>query len=388
MSAAGLNASKSNKVKNTTLVSTVNGTTPISKNKPVIFRQCVGIDIAKDKFDVCFLVQKTDFHLTIKGTRSFENNKKGFEALRNWVNKWRNTELDCPIIMEATGVYYENLAYYLADNFTECRVHIAVASICKNYLKSLGRKSKTDKIDAQGLAQMGIERKMETWQKPNETLLDLRSLGRERDALISERSVIKNQIHAQVSGHKASQMFLQRAKERIQLIDNQINNIEKEMSKMANQNSEVKKRLDNVCSIPGVGKITALIIIGETAGFTLFKNQRQLTSYAGLDVVQNESGTSVKSKGRISKRGNKRIRKALYFPALTHVRTEGILSNTFFNVLEQTKIKMKGYVAVQRKMLGLIYTIYKNNEPYNEKHKEELAELKKQRELSQNNQNT
>ncbi len=388
MSASPLNASKSKKTKNTENISFVGDTPNGTKKTNVILRQSIGIDIAKDKFEACFMVQKPDFHLVIKGSRSFENNKKGFEAFHLWLNKWRTAELECPIVMEATGVYYENLAYFLADNVKTCHICIALARNCKDYLKSLGKKSKTDKIDAQGIAQMGVERRLDIWKKPNATLIDLRSLTRERDALISERTVIKNQIHAEISGHKTSSMFLKRSEERIQLIDNQINDIEKEMSKTVNQNEDVKKRLDNVCTIPGVGKTTALIIIAETAGFELFKNQRQLTSYAGLDVVHHESGTSVKAKGRISKRGNKHIRKALFFPSLTHVRQKGIMSNTFFNVLENTKIKMKGYVAVQRKMLGLIYVIYKTNKPYNEMHKEQLNELKKQAILTEIIQNS
>ncbi|HAD13144.1 MAG TPA: IS110 family transposase, partial [Saprospirales bacterium] len=102
----------------------------------------------------------------------------------------------------------------------------------------------------------------------------------------------------------------------------------------------------------------------ETDGFALFKNKAQLVSFAGYDVVQRESGTSVKGTTRISKKGNSYIRRALYFPALTAVKYEPQFKDFYQRVFEKSFIKMKGYVAVQRKLLVLIYTLYKKEEPY------------------------
>jgi len=78
--------------------------------------------------------------------------------------------------------------------------------------------------------------------------------------------------------------------------------------------------MENITSIPGVGRTTALAILGETNGFELIRNKRQLVSYAGLDVAEKTSGTSVKHKTRISKKGNVHIRKAIYYPALSAIK--------------------------------------------------------------------
>ena len=102
----------------------------------------------------------------------------------------------------------------------------------------------------------------------------------------------------------------------------------------------------------------------------MIKNQRQLVSYAGYDVVENQSGNRV-GKTKISKKGNSRIRRILHLPAFSVV-TNGEIQfvDLYERVFERTKIKMKGYVAVQRKLLILIYTLWRNDEEYNIKHPE------------------
>jgi transposase len=119
-----------------------------------------------------------------------------------------------------------------------------------------------------------------------------------------------------------------------------------------------------MCSITGIGLLTAASVIGETNGFDLIRNKRQLTSYAGLDVKEKQSGTSVKGKPRISKKGNKHLRKAMHMPALTAIRHDERYKAIFARLVSKHGIKMKAAVAVQRKLLEMMYTIYKTNKPY------------------------
>ena len=110
--------------------------------------------------------------------------------------------------------------------------------------------------------------------------------------------------------------------------------------------------------------LTAVTVLAETNGFELIRNKKQLTSYAGLDVREKQSGTSVKGKPRISKRGNKFIRKAMHLPALTTIRHSDRYKAIFARHVSKHGIKMKAAVVVQRKILELIYTIYRTNKPY------------------------
>src|SRR6266700_6766361 len=119
-----------------------------------------------------------------------------------------------------------------------------------------------------------------------------------------------------------------------------------------------------ICSLPGVSLLTAATILAETNGFELIRNKKQLTSYAGLDVKEKESGTSVKGKARISKKGNKYLRKAMHFPALTAIRHDKRFKAIFARLVDKHGIKMKAAVAVQRKLLEMTYIIYKTNNRY------------------------
>ena len=104
--------------------------------------------------------------------------------------------------------------------------------------------------------------------------------------------------------------------------------------------------------------------MSETNGFNLTRNKRQLVSYAGLDVIVKDSGTSVKSKPRISHRGNKYLRKALHFPAFAAIRKNEHMKNLFKRLVQKHGIKMKAAIAVQRKMLELIYILWKKEEMF------------------------
>ena len=129
--------------------------------------------------------------------------------------------------------------------------------------------------------------------------------------------------------------------------------------------------------VKGLGIVTVATIIAETNGFVLFTSRGQLISYAGYDVVEKQSGTSVKGRTRISKKGNKFIRRALHFPAITTVKYETHFEHLFDRIVDRSGIKMKGYVAVQRKLLVLIYTLFKNNKPYDPNYHNKEKETQK-----------
>jgi transposase len=119
-----------------------------------------------------------------------------------------------------------------------------------------------------------------------------------------------------------------------------------------------------LCTLPGVGILTAATIMGETNGFELIRNKRQLTSYAGLDVREKQSGTSIRSKPTISKKGNSYLRKSLHLPALAAIRVDERFKGVFSRLVAKHGIKMKAAVAVQRKLLELVYILFKNETEY------------------------
>jgi len=335
----------------------------VRKTKTEVVKQNVGIDISKADFKVCFFHLDSNGRKSIKGTRTYKNTAAGFEQFHNWICKKIVIEIGVHITLEATGVYYENLTYFLVEN--NYLVSVLLPNQSKAFAMSLNLKTKTDKVDARMLGQMGIERDLPKWLPLSDNMRILKQLTRDRVSLLDEKTALSNKLHALNHSYKPENSVIKRLKQHQKLIIKQLSQVEKEIRQNVEKDEVLNQKIANICMVKGLGIITVATIVAETNGFVLFTSRSQLISYAGYDVVQRESGSSIKGKTRISKKGNRFIRRALHFPAITMVKHEQQYKQLFERILDRTSIKMKGYVAVQRKALILIYTLFKNNEPYN-----------------------
>jgi transposase len=343
--------------------------------KTVLVKQNVGIDISKDDFHVCFIQLTEDQRQRIKASRQFKNTLSGFKQFQTWVDKHKANGVTVRLTLEATGVYYEQLVHFLNDN-TDYHISVVLPNKSKAFSKSLNVKTKTDKVDAKVLGRMGLERNLERWQPISPKMLTIKYLCRERVSLLEEKTAISNRQHALNHSHNPHKDSLKRNQKRMQFIEQQIKQVEKQIAQAVEKDEDLKERIDNVCQIKGLGLITVATIVAETGAFDLFTSRAQVTGFAGYDVVENQSGTSLKGKTRISKRGNKYIRRALYFPAITAVEHEAQFKQLYDRVFEKTGIKMKGYVAVQRKLLLIIYTLFSKNLQYDSTYKTKNSEKK------------
>ncbi|SEO18660.1 IS110 family transposase [Mucilaginibacter sp. OK283] len=331
-----------------------------------ILKQVVGIDVAQDELVVSLGRMDQNVQITIYAFKQFANKLSGFKELEKWVKKHTDQQVTVRYVMEATGIYHEKLAYYLTDQGHE--VSIVLPNKISNYMRTLDTKTVTDKTASQAICQFGLERKHEVWQQPKKIFRDLKQLTRERDQIIAERTVSKNQLHAEQAEAFPNDKSISRLKQRIQLCNSQEKEIKEDIAAIIKQDKELAERITNVATIPGVGKLTVVICIAETNGFDLVENKRQVTSYGGLDVEEKESGTSVKKKPKISKKGNRHLRKAMHMPALTAIRYDDRFRAIYARLVSKHGIKMKAAVAIQRRLLELIYTLWKTNEKYEKNH--------------------
>ncbi len=346
-----------------------------------LLKQVVGIDVAQKKIDVSLGRMDIEVNTEVYAFKVFPNSEKGFASLLLWVKK--NTEVDVAVrfVMEATGVYHEALAYHLSTRAYS--ISIVMPNKITNFFRTLEIKTVTDKSMSEAIAQFGLEKKLDNWIAPQKVYRELRQVTRERDQLIGERTMNKNQLHAEQTEAYPNERTVKRVMDRIIMLNKQIRQIITEVTEMNNNDSEVAAATKLITTIPGVGLLTAITVLAETDGFSLIHNRRQLTSYAGLDVKEKESGTSIKCKPRISKRGNKHLRKAMHLPALSAIRHTERYKATFTSIVGRTGIKMKAAVAVQRKLLEMIYTIYTTKQPFDidylqkeAKKKQELKDVK------------
>jgi len=342
-----------------------------------IVRQVVGIDVAQKELVVCLGRMYDDWTPELYAHKTFANTAKGFAALILWVKKMTEESTAVRYVMEATGVYHESLAYFLEGKGFE--VSIVLPNKISNYFRTLEVKTITDKTASEAIARFGLERKLDSWKRPSEIFRKLKQITRERDQLVEERTLVKNQLHAEQTEAYPIKESIARMKARITLLNKQVTQIKEEINAIVKQDKTVAKSVELISSIPGVGLLTAVTVLAETNGFALIRNKRQLTSYAGLDVKEKLSGTSVKGKPRISKKGNRHLRKAMYMPALAAIRNDGRFKVLFTRLVSKHGIKMKAAVAVQRKLLEMIYTLYKTNTVFDKDYlKEEVIALSTQ----------
>ena len=278
-----------------------------------------------------------------------------------WLDKEVASRDDLWIVMESTGINHGAFVYYLYE--AGFKVSVMQSGRVKRYAQSLDQRSKTDALDSRMLAMLRCERALPLWTPPEPVLRELKGLSGERCFLLKEKQIELNRLHATQHAAYTNKRELKRYQQRLKLIAKQLEEIEKEMAVLINASPDLKGRIKHLESIPGISFVSAATVVAETLGFTGFTNTKQLTSYARFDLVLKESG-AYKGKTRISKKGNKNIRRTLYMPAMTATRCNPTLKK-FYERVKSTKAKpMIALVAVERKLLVLMYSLWKNEMNY------------------------
>jgi transposase len=328
-----------------------------------LIKYSVGFDASKEEFVAAIQLVNNDQSVSLKATRKFNNTSKGFCDCEYWINQHNKVNVPVVITMEATGNYHENLAFYF--NQKGYYVSVVLPNKAKKYMQSLGIKSKNDTIDAKGLSQMGAEQHLSEWQPFSASIYELRALTRYCEQLTSTRTRLKNQLSSMEYGMFQIEEVKNGLKELILNTEIQIKQIKIQIKELIRKDDKISERFDKIIPVKGLGLLTLATVIAETNGFDLFENERQLTSYAGYDVIENQSGKRV-GKTRISKKGNNHLRRIMHMPALNTIRCkEPRFVKIYDRIMSRTTFKMKAYVAIQRKLLCLIYCLWKKNEAFN-----------------------
>lgn len=269
-----------------------------------LIKKVTGVDISKESFTVCFGTIDDTLNQKISKSFTFLNNSKGFKALIKSVNNidvFRSEDKDIPLwfVLEATGVYYENLAYFLTEN--NFSVTVVVPNKVGYFLKTLKNKSKTDSLDAEGITQYGLEKQLDRWQAPSPLFKELKELTRELGSVTKMITQLKNKLHAKEHSHNANLQTIKRLNQQIAFLKKQQILIDQQIKDLVKSDKNLDDRISKITTAKGVGFKTAVTVICETNGFELIENQRQLTSYAGYDPRHNQSGI-FKGKTPISKK--------------------------------------------------------------------------------------
>jgi transposase len=306
-------------------------------------RITIGIDISKQKFDVAY---KQENQKWCRGI--FKNNIEGFQEFLQWAKESQAKVIYG--VMEATGRYGEELANFLYNS--GCEVSIVNPSQIKNYSRCLLKRAKTDKVDAGLIYEFATKHEISLW-KP---LLPAHQALKEQVRCLNVFKEDLTQISNRLESAKDFKV-IELLKEREKNIKEQIKALEEGLEESLEEQPELKKQVDLLDSIPGIAKTTALNILSELPDLSTLKNGKQLAAYAGLNPSIRSSGSSVRGQGSISRMGNRALRKALYFPALTLMSRH----SCFKAFVEKLRSKGKeGKViacAVMHKLMHVIFGV-------------------------------
>lgn len=327
-----------------------------------VIKQVFGIDISKDSFEIRFGAITDRQEERFLAAASFPNARRGYLRLLAWAKKQLvSNEAPVWFVMEATGVYYEQLAYFLVER--QQQIAVLLPNKIKNFAKSLDNKSKTDGLDARSICQFGLERPLNAWQPPSPQMRSLKALTREYQTVQQMATQVKNQLHAKGHSYKPSQETLTRLRAQLRLFEKQLKSIEQQIRSLVESDDDLNNRINNITRAKGIGFMTVVSTVAETNGFALITSTKQISSYAGLDVVIKQSGKR-QGKPAISKKGNKHLRHAVFMPALAACRCNPPLRAFYLRLVRTKANKMVAVLAVARKILCLIYTLWKKNVPY------------------------
>jgi transposase len=324
-------------------------------NSDVYEGDVCGLDVSAQELVVMVRRDgKTETH------RSFPNTGSGHQELRRYLTHQRERVRVC---MESTGLYGLDAALALQ---ADARIELMVANprAVKDFSRALLQRSKTDPLDARVLLEYAARMPFQAWQAPPAGALQVTALARRIHALTGQCTMEKNRLHAVEATATTLRVIVQDLRRSVRGLETAIAKLRRAAHKILAATPELERRFLLLQSTPGIGAVSALQLLGELVLIPANCDVRQWVAYAGLDPRHHESGTSVHQKARISKVGNRHIRRALYMPALTAVRHAREVRAFYLHLQARGKCKMVALVAVMRKLLHAIFGMFKYDAPF------------------------
>ena len=320
-------------------------------------RLYVGIDVSKDKLDVACV----DCTASPLSHSIFNNNKDGFKKLHLWTEKLKKKveAEDIHYCMEATGIYSESVSQFLSEQ-ENCITSVENPAQVKAFAQSRLIRTKTDKVDAEILANYCLTNKPAALQFPDEGIGKLKKLQRHLEHLITNRA--HERIYLESCVDKDIKLL---TNQNILFLTEQIKELENQINDHIDKHPFLKEKVDLIKSIPNLGNKSAWIILSELQVTKDSKiNIKSQTAHAGLAPMEHQSGKSVNKKAKICKTGNHRLRRCLYMPALSTINSKSAFGDFYRHLVSNGKEKKVAIVAVMRKLLTVALGVLNNGTPY------------------------
>ena len=324
----------------------------------------VGLDIAANDF-VASIYQAPEIPVIAK--ESISNNPDGYSALISWLKEHHVGRSNSVICMEATGVYSEGIAHYLAAK--DFKVSVEPPLKVKRAFDPIGHK--TDPVDSRQIAEYAYRFKDELrfWQPKDEIVEKIRQLLVVREQFTKQKVTIKNAMHA-YSLHRIQVKLIKQAhNETLEQLEKQITRIDKELSGFMRQNPLVSQNKDTLNSAPGIGMLLSANLIALTNNFEQIDDYKTLASYIGIVPYKHQSGSSIHKRPRIRYFGPQRTRKLLRLAAQSVATHDKGFRQYYLRKQAEGKAKALVLNNIANKLIKVACAMIRENKNYIKEHR-------------------
>lgn len=309
----------------------------------------VGIDVSAETLDVSILVSGS----AKPKRRRFDNDPRGHQQLIDWLSAFEEVRVVC----EATGVYHLDLAYALSD--AEIPLMVVNPRQAKRFVEARSCNVQSDQIDADELAEFAKRMDFVPWKAPSAAAFAIHKLGRAIAQMTKRHTAVRNRLHAAEATQHTPRSIVKSLNRELRFIEREREQMSQEVATLIATESDLARKHALLLTIPGVAKVSAPAILAELVVLPPDLAGKAWVKFAGLDPSSKTSGTSVKTKPRIAKRGNARLRGALYMPAMAARRHDPHLRSFADRLIDNSKTPLQAIVAVQRKLLLSIHAMFR-----------------------------
>lgn len=313
-----------------------------------------GIDISHLVFDVTD--SDGNFH-------QFKNKMSGFKKFR----KLLNSNSHC--VMEATGYYHYQLAYYLLEDGVKVSVENPLS--IKRFIQMKLTKLKTDKSDSRLICEYAGQVDLKLWKGSSKKVQECLQITRALSVYTKQSTMIKNKLHGETVLGNPSKAVVSSLKRSLKHLLKEIKALEDKLLFLVKETHQ--DLFTRIRTIPGIGRKTGIMLIVLTGGFERFSSASELCSYAGLTPVVRQSGSSVRGRPRISKMGNQKLRNLLFMCSFTACKYNKACRDIYERIVAKGKSKKLALIAVCNKLLKQAFAIAKSGLIFDKEYKSTLV---------------
>lgn len=312
----------------------------------------LGVDVSKAKLDVALLSDAGKYR-----SKVFPNSPRGFVQLMDWLEATAPAERETlHVCMEATGVYHEALALHLHDQGV--KLSVVNPMRVKRFIELEGTRNKTDEGDAKSLARFCKMTGPERWEAPSAGVRALQALVARLDTLLEMQQSESNRLDV-AHGSVAPSL-----KDVIQALEKSIAEVKAKIRQTIDDDPDLRQREALLQSIPGLGDRTIPQLLAYIGRPERFKTVKALIAYASLSPMIRQSGTSLDKRSGTHPQGNRRLKRALYFPAMVAGRHNPLIAVFWQRLKAQNKPGKVIVEACMHKLLAIVYGVLRSGKPF------------------------